>query len=210
MCLILEIPHNADPLSTDEFIDVTRSNPDGLCVLARDGTLLFRGLDPVAGMRHVVGQRDVIVHWRKATHGAIDEDRVHGWQVGSARLLHNGILPGAWGDKTRSDTYHLVEALSDVAADLGDPDWDPLLRALAGRSTVVIVGRSTGPAWLTPPAEVWRGRRYSNTYAWSGVAHGKPPPPPPPLKALQEVAGWWWDESGALITSGSRRGRRGR
>lgn len=208
MCLILEVPADADPISFDEYLDVSKSNPDGLCVLRRSGELLYRGCDLVEGAKHVIGAVDVVIHWRKATHGTVDVDRCHGWEVGEGvRLLHNGVLPGAWGDRVRSDTSHLVEVLQSLQADLSDPAWDPLLAAIAGSSVVVITGREAAPTWLREPEFRWKGRAYSNRYAWSASVHGVPPPPIVEKPAAQYVAGYLWAEDGAWM---ARRGKRGR
>lgn len=186
MCLILDIPIGADPLSSAEFDDVWRKNPHGICVLERvTGEILYRGRDAITAEATTVGQTGIVVHWRHATSGPKDNRMVHGWRVGErARLLHNGVLPGAWGDTTISDTADLVVTLRALGADLVDPRWDPMLRGVVGSGVIVIVGRDDAPAWIGARApHVWRGRAYSNRYAWTGTIHGEEPPPIVPTRA---------------------------
>ncbi len=57
MCLILEIPADADALSQAEHDDVTKKNHDGGCVIdLATGDLLYRGLDMVAMGEALVGR----------------------------------------------------------------------------------------------------------------------------------------------------------
>lgn len=183
MCLILEIPDGAEPLSEAEARDVWARNKDGACVIdTRTGEILYRGLDFDAATATIVGQTGIVVHWRRGTSGRADDEHIHGWAVGSCRLLHNGVL-ASWATRTRSDTLAIVEALVSAGVDPIVDAAAALIQGLAAHTTIVLAPIAGGaPRWYGNDRNwtVWRGRIYSNRYAWTGTVHGKPPPPPPP------------------------------
>jgi hypothetical protein len=177
MCLILEIGPDAEPISVDEHVDVWGKNKDGGCVIdLASGDVIYRGLDGVEMGAALIGRKNVIAHWRMATSGPKDEDRCHGWQCYGGRILHNGILSDWTGVSGHSDTSALVAALIDGKVNVMRAQ--ALLGRIAGRSTIVVVPQGGGmPIWLGGDnSEEWRGRKYSNHYAWTPTIHGKPAP----------------------------------
>lgn len=208
MCLILEIGPDAEVLSQEECDDVWAKNPDGGCVIdTTTGEVIYRGLDRDAMTASVVGQKRVLAHWRHATSGPVDLEQTHGWRVGGGYLMHNGVC-SHWATKTRSDTGAIVDALLAAGVDAADHDKaGALLAGIAGGS-VIVVALATGglPRWYgdTSRCHQWRGRWYSNHYAWSGEIHGKPPPVVDPRYVPLQSA-WNWGEDDTLFPDVPRR-----
>lgn len=197
MCLILEIPPGADALSQEEHDDVAKRNKDGGCVIdTSTGAVIYRGLDMSAMGAALIGRTGVIAHWRMRTSGPIDDDRVHGWQVKGGRLLHNGHIPGSVPEG-HSDTSALVVDLIRTRLDVGRPEADGILRRLCGSGVIVIALNGGGVRWVSPPVEVWRGRSYSNRYAWTDEVHGKAKPAPVtyPAQGYYFQGGRGWDDT---------------
>lgn len=185
MCLMISKPAKASFHET-WLADFWSRNRDGAGVMWAEGgkVRVEKILSPTAAQwirfykEHAAG-RSCLIHLRMRTHGNIDFDNVHPYEVGNGVwLMHNGILSyGNDEDPSKSDTWHYIRKhLRDaVAADpkvihtkhfaetvgkhIGASNRFGIMDG-AGRS--VLVNRSSGV--------VWGGAWFSNTYAWDSAA----------------------------------------
>lgn len=155
-------------------------NSDGLGIMyADDGQLVVRKGLPAsaAGARELIeslptDDRDVALHWRWRTHGNIDLDNCHPYDVSdTTSLMHNGILTtGNAADESKSDTFHFInDYLAGLPDDvlhkesfvemLGDFIGNNKFAIMSADGRLTIVNKDQG---LSHDG-VW----YSNTYAWS-------------------------------------------
>ena len=187
MCLLVNQPKTTN--FTDEFLkDVYSKNSDGLGVMyAEDGKLHVYKCLPANAQdfvdfyrKHAEG-RDCVWHARMQTHGDIDMDNCHPYQVTEdICLAHNGILStgNSW-DKKKSDTWHFIRnvlkpALTHNPDLILDPAYQSFLGDMIGRSTkfglvradgkIVIINEQSGVNFV--------GAWLSNTYAWSTTKFG--------------------------------------
>lgn len=121
--------------------------------------------------------RQMAVHWRYKTHGAVDLTNCHPYPVvqGKIHFMHNGVLPhGNADDSTKSDTWHyaakvLTPQLSVYPDLFKMPEWLGLVEEDIGKNNrfvfmdesgeMVIANKDTG----IEHDGIW----FSNTYAWS-------------------------------------------
>jgi hypothetical protein len=107
------------------------------------------------------------------THGAVSIDNAHPHVVveNTIAMVHNGIVPGYGNAKEgKSDTVEFVEqvlrpALTDPAI-VHDETTQGLIAKAIGSSSVVFA-TPTGFVRVGRQGVTYRGRWYSNTYAWS-------------------------------------------
>lgn len=120
MCVIL-VAKNMD-LTVEEITKAIDHNSDGNGVIIQDGKSLI--------VRKSIGEQDllkllasckpsakVMFHARIATSGGINDDMCHPFASESGRflLMHNGVIGGKYhGDKTKSDTAKLADALDGI------------------------------------------------------------------------------------------------
>ena len=190
MCLL--IVQTKDTNFTEEhLLDFFTRNRDGLGVMwAEDGQLHYNKIVPSTAQESVefyntfARGKDACVHYRMRTHGDIDSENTHPYEVFGFTeehempmlLMHNGILhTGNEQDTSKSDTWHYIRNyLHRLLA--ADPAlaFTPEFRDIIGRhignnkfaimnhlGEISVVNRSQGVefngAWL------------SNEYAWSAM-----------------------------------------
>jgi hypothetical protein len=168
-------------LGTNLLIEnIYGKNGDGLGIMyaSDDGLVVTKGLPSAAsGFREMVeslpdDDREVALHARWRTHGDIDLDNCHPYQVSdSTYMMHNGILStGNAADESKSDTYHFIkDYLAGLPDDvlhkasfgemLGDFIGNNKFAIMSADGRLTIVNKDQG---LSHDG-VW----YSNTYAWS-------------------------------------------
>ena len=120
--------------------------------------------------------RNLALHWRMRTHGAINKAKCHPYTVVQGRLemMHNGVLhTGNKADPTMSDTWHFIQdylaPLSNHGADLvHEPAMVALISEFIGDNRfafmtddgrLTVINRDDG----IEHQDLW----FSNTYAWS-------------------------------------------
>lgn len=187
MCLLVHQPSSTS-FSNDFLADVYSSNRDGIGVMYALGgrlevvkSLPANADEFIAFYRQHIEGRESVWHARMQTHGDIDLENCHPYQVtGRIALAHNGILStgNAW-DKSRSDTWHFIRhvvrpALALDESMLLDPSWQSFLGDLIGTANkfglmtadgqAVIINRKSGVEF--------KGAWLSNTYAWSAHRFG--------------------------------------
>lgn len=184
MCLLITGSSNKirqQLLSTPGLIeDIYDKNGDGLGVMygTSEGLHTYKCLPPTPDAARAViaglpdDERDLAMHWRWRTHGDIDLDNCHPYQVSqTTALMHNGILStGNAADVTKSDTWHFIQDyLIGVPDDvlhqagfremLGDFIGSNKFAIMSADGRLSVINKDQGISHDS----VW----YSNTYAWS-------------------------------------------
>lgn len=182
MCLLVKQP--AASKFSDEFLaDVFNKNSDGLGVMYAEGGKLHvykclpaTAQDFVDFYRKHAEDRDCVWHARMQTHGDIDFENCHPYQVTEdVWMAHNGILStGNNSDKSKSDTWHFIRnflrpALTANPDLILDDQWCAFVGEMIGRSNKFGFVRSDGKmVIINEQAGVeYQGAWLSNTYAWS-------------------------------------------
>lgn len=117
------------------------------------------------------------VHLRMRTHGDIDLENCHPYEVipGEIALMHNGILrTGNAADKTKSDTWHFIQdylrpILERDPGMMFEPAFQEMLGEFIGHSNkFVLLDRFGGMVEINyAHGYTWRDMWMSNLYAWS-------------------------------------------
>jgi len=188
MCLLVTQQYDSPSITTDWITDFSSSNPHGIGVMyAQDGELVIEKLlfKSQAQLQqfftdHIDG-RDCAFHFRMKTHGNIDLENCHPYEVLTKEehgidlwMMHNGILhTGNQADTTKSDTWHYIR---DYIRPLlkGNPDlaFSPVFLELIGdhiSNNRFVFMDNTGRVSVVNEDQgvYWGGRWMSNTYAWS-------------------------------------------
>jgi hypothetical protein len=106
--------------NVDALLSVFKYNSDGLGAMYRNrkGLRIVKALPKsFADAQKFFAtlpddDRNVVVHARLATHGTVNTDNCHPYDVvkGKLAMVHNGVLAsGNAADKTKSDTWHFVQ-----------------------------------------------------------------------------------------------------
>jgi len=97
------------------LLDAHFANPDGIGIMwiDRGNVQTLRTFDieqAIDTMEYL--HCDYVAHFRWATHGVVDLENCHPFEIGGgAHLAHNGILNVETPDPTKSDTWHFADAL---------------------------------------------------------------------------------------------------
>jgi hypothetical protein len=194
MCLLVTQQFDSPKISRDWIEDFATFNPDGIgAMYVQDGQLvikkqLFKSVDElVTFFEDNIDGRDCAFHFRMKTHGNIDLENCHPYQVCSMEedgldmwMMHNGILhTGNKADVTKSDTWHyirdyirpLIKFNPDVVF---EPFFADIIGEHIGSNRFVFMDNTGRIAVVNEDQGVyWGGRWMSNTYAWnapSGVS----------------------------------------
>lgn len=196
MCLL--VTQSADTVFDDDFLKgVYNYNSDGIGVMFAENEALNimrcvpkTEADFIDFFRQNIQGRNCAWHARMRTHGNIDLDNCHPYQVLSSEdgyplyLAHNGILAtGNAADTSKSDTAHYIQDflrpmllknpeffMTDafrqiISAHIGSGNKFVLMDAYGNIVTInKLSGVQHNGAWL------------SNTYAWdtTGTVHDRP------------------------------------
>ena len=185
MCLLMTGKSNnirKTLLETPGLIaDIFKSNPDGLGIMytTTRGLRVIKKLpNTIKDCEKVLARlpndgRDVAVHWRWRTHGDVNLEQCHPYEIEKdvSMMMHNGVLhTGNKADTKKSDTWHYIEDfLKGVHQNtLHDPAFKKLVSEHIGDNRFAIM---TKDGRLTVVNEdqglyvndIW----FSNTYAWS-------------------------------------------
>lgn len=192
MCLLLTQPEGHS-FSNEWLADFYANNADGIGVMyAENGKLHIEKLVPKSFKQlkkfyhqHIAGKA-CATHFRMRTHGDINLDNCHPYQVFSEAdgyplwLMHNGVLStGNAKDTSKSDTYHYINDIIRPALH-GRPEqfmskwFQDLIEDHIGSSNKFVMmdahgntmtfNKDSGVMW----GDVWM----SNTYAWSAAKAG--------------------------------------
>jgi hypothetical protein len=121
--------------------------------------------------------RSIAIHWRMKTHGDIDLENCHPYDVlpGQVALMHNGVLSqGNKADVTKSDTWHyirnVVRPMLELAPGLmTNAAWlDLIENDITGSNRFAIMNADGELSVLNKHTGIEHdGMWFSNTYAWS-------------------------------------------
>ncbi len=202
MCLILTRPKTATKTTNDEWLEnFFSSNHDGYGFMFafEDRLHVHKELGDVAKFKEAWRYHeglgvDFACHLRMRTHGKIDLENCHPYQILGPEsgcemwLMHNGILSvGNAADDTKSDTWHFIKTylrpLLDPAVG-GDPNlafkpqFSAILASAIGTSNkFVIMDQKGRTATLNKSSGVeWNEMWLSNMYAWSYSARNNEKP----------------------------------
>ena len=189
MCLLIVQPATAPTLSQAWLEDFYASNSDGVGIMRSvDGELLVEKILPVNAQEFVefyrnhIDGHDCAFHLRMKTHGNIDMENCHPYEVFNKAehgvdvwLMHNGILStGNAADTTKSDTWHYIrDYLRPMLANNIDliftEAFADIIGEHIGASNKFVIMDSAGRTQTVnqDSGVFWGGRWLSNTYAWS-------------------------------------------
>lgn len=155
MCQILQGPSKlvkALLLNTPGLLeDLHASNPDGFGVLypTTSGPRIIKKLPRTAeDTRKIVKKlpdddRPLAAHWRWRTHGLIDLENCHPYQVEGGAAIHNGVLNvvDTKGNPDRSDTWHFAREFLDgsMKALVNSPKLLDLVGEFIGGNRLVLM-----------------------------------------------------------------------
>lgn len=184
MCLLITGASNSireQLLQTPGLIgDIYNKNGDGLGIMygTESGLHTYKCLPANANdFKQVIellpnDDRDVAIHARWRTHGDIDLDNCHPYQVNdTTALMHNGILStGNTADESKSDTWHFIkDYLSTVPDDvLHHAGFREMLGDFIGNNKFAIMSADGRLSVINKDQGISHdGVWYSNTYAWT-------------------------------------------
>ena len=188
MCLLIQ--QTKDTNFTDEhLLDFYTRNKDGIGVMwAEDGKLFSDKLIPKTAQEsvdfynRVARGKDCCVHYRMRTHGAIDHENTHPYEVFGFTashempmlLMHNGILHTSnRADETKSDTWHYIRdylhrLLDGNPALAFDPVFEQVISKHIGNNRFALMNHLGQTVIFNKAQGVsYNGAWMSNTYAWS-------------------------------------------
>ena len=192
MCLLITQP--AGTVFSETFLrGVFKKNGDGIGVMyAENNTLYVRKDLPKTYEEmkafydeHVAGKA-CAVHWRMQTHGHINLDNCHPYEVISEAegyplwLMHNGVLhTNNLKDKAKSDTWHYIQdylrpMLLNNPAWFMSPEFSELVGNHIGSNKFTLLDAYGNMVTVNEEQGVkYNGAWLSNTYAWdtTGTEH---------------------------------------
>ena len=184
-CMLIHHPADAQPFSRAELDDFHRKNRAGFGVMWRwpgSGRVSYeKGLwstDRIASTYFALyehGCHEMVLHWRLATAGPVDLANAHPFETRNRVLIaHNGVLSHRSTEEL-SDTRCFIDDVLEPAllADrraVNDRRWVAWLAGrIGGGNKVVLWPREARRPTIVgfERGVTYRGRWYSNTYAWS-------------------------------------------
>lgn len=198
MCLLV-IQNKTAPMLSDEWLrDFYKQNPDGIGVMySHKNQLIIEKTLPKSAedfiqfyKDHIFG-RDCAFHLRMKTHGNIDLENCHPYEVLNKRehgmdlwLMHNGILhTDNKNDVSKSDTWHYIRdflqpMLKNNPEFAFHPSFIELVSEHIGSGNKFVLMNDAGKMSVINQESgvYWAGLWLSNTYAWSASASASKTP----------------------------------
>lgn len=191
MCLLINQPATAPSLPDHWLSDFYSYNSDGAGIMyVENGKLHVHKIVPkdaqdfIKLYREYAEGRDCAIHLRYKTHGDIDTENTHPYEVfgedhpdGALWMMHNGVLStGNTADTTKSDTWHFIRdylrpILNTNRALLHSPEFQDMLGGFIGNNRFTFLEQDGRMVTINEHQGVfWGGRWMSNTYAWTAPA----------------------------------------
>ena len=137
MCIAILKPKGV-AISKETLKTCSEANPDGMGFAYIDGDTMYikkymKFDDFYKDFEEVQDKSTMLIHFRIATHGAVELDNCHPfWLNDRMALIHNGIITG-YGDKAKkSDTRDFIDKV------IGNISWkmmkNPAYRELVGKA----------------------------------------------------------------------------
>jgi hypothetical protein len=205
MCLLITQHNNSARLSDVWLEDFYDYNSDGVGVMyAHNDQLVIEKVLPknahqfVAFYREHIEGKPCAFHLRMRTHGAIDLDNCHPYEVLNRAehgldlwLMHNGVLStGNARDLTKSDTWHYIrDFLRPMLANNPDYAFSDSFAQIVGThigasNKFVLMDNQGRMTTINRDSGVfWAGLWLSNTYAWSASKNTSKKP----VKSLKTI-----------------------
>lgn len=191
MCLLIHHKPGTD-LTPEILSDILRRNSDGFgAMFAENGRVhVIKNVNPtdreVAYLyNRYLRHRECVIHFRMRTHGDVDYDNCHPYQVfESLHMAHNGVMGNIeQPDKSKSDTWHLVEnylkpILARDPTILFTAPFQKMLASYVGSGNKLGFVHKSGKVVVINRASGFeaKGSWFSNTYAWNPERFGMAPP----------------------------------
>ena len=191
MCLLVKQSATSPILSNEWLEDFYSFNSDGVGIMAvNHGDLIIRKVLPQSAKDFIdfyhseIAGRDCAFHLRMRTHGDIDLDNCHPYEVLTRSvhgidlwLMHNGILStGNKADETKSDTWHYInDYLKPMLSANPDFAFTPAFAEIVGEhigasNKFILMDNEGRQTVINQSSGVyWAGLWLSNTYAWSAT-----------------------------------------
>lgn len=163
MCVIVTAAQGAMPEPAD-LLAMSEHNPDGGGVSWHDGERLrvFKNVDPlkVVGFiySHWAQLRDApcLIHFRFATHGAVEPRNCHPFYTDRGYVAHNGIAHNYTVGPHESDSRNMVDAWVNSGYDN---------RVFQGQGLVAMIAPNGSLKWIEgTPIPLYTGVMVSNMY----------------------------------------------
>lgn len=189
MCLLITQTKQSPILSNKWLEDFYSYNSDGVGVMTVEhGNILIKKILPKDSQEFIdfyhdnIKGKDCAFHLRMRTHGAIDLDNCHPYQVLNQSqhgldlwLMHNGVLKsGNAQDTTKSDTWHYInDYLKPILATNPNfyltKEFNSLIASHIGVGNKFVLMDNLGHQVIINQHSgvYWGGLWLSNTYAWS-------------------------------------------
>lgn len=188
MCLLITQSATAPILSDAWLEDFHAYNSDGAGIMyVENGKLHVHKIVPkdssdfIKLYREHAEGRNCAIHLRYKTHGAIDHENTHPYEVfgedhpdGALWMMHNGVLStGNDADTTKSDTWHFIrEYLRPMLEKNRDllhtPQFQAMLGSFIGNNRFTFMDELGRVVTINEQQGIyWGGRWMSNTYAWT-------------------------------------------
>ncbi|ETD68110.1 hypothetical protein V757_10565 [Pelistega indica] len=192
MCLLITQLATAPSIPDHWLEDFYSYNPDGAGVMyVEDGRLQVHKVVPTCAedfiklFRDHADGRECAIHLRWRTHGDINNENTHPYEVfgedhkdGALWMMHNGVLAtGNAMDTTKSDTWHFIRdylrpMLEHDRRILFTYQFQEMLGKFIGNNRFTFLDASGQMVTINEEQGVrWGGRWMSNTYAWSAPLH---------------------------------------
>jgi hypothetical protein len=172
MCLIIEKPAGTTvPLWIIE--SAAEYNSDGAGLMVNGTYEKWLTIKPRSIKKKVDALQDELValHFRFATHGAVDHRNAHPHQLENGFLLmHNGVLSSFGKSATvgESDTVNFINEVVNPAIAENDPDTETLAQIILdnGSGNRFALMDSRGDMWRIGNWIEYEGLRFSNKAMW--------------------------------------------
>jgi hypothetical protein len=182
MCLIIDRPESV-AIPADLVHRAIDDNANGWGIMApgRKGISARRGMDRTGFDKALrkIGAAPCTIHFRFATHGAINLNMTHPFihPAGRYALMHNGIISTPVRDDSKSDTWHFAHdvlwpILDAQPESFGSEYLGALLGSIVGSYNKLVILRDDG-ATMTVNREAgmeWEGLWLSNGHSLPTIA----------------------------------------
>lgn len=188
MCILIHQPKDYC-FTAEHLADFYGRNPDGFGAIVNHaderGVVVYKIVGTLKEIEDLyfnsVACYEAIIHFRMKTHGDIDMDNCHPYQVTDGLwMAHNGILSsGNSKDPKKSDTWHYInDFIKPMLETTPSALENPYIRGYIG----VHIGASNKFGFMDNSGQVfiinkhsgveYDGVWFSNTYAWTPWKHG--------------------------------------
>lgn len=184
MCLLV-VNQNKTGITEAQFNAAHTANPDGFGIAYRNaqGTIKIykdlRGAKPAYAAYRKIREKNsgaFLLHFRIATHGLVDLDNCHPFQVSEKLVFaHNGIINLESEDPTQSDTAAFCQILQGLPIGFLDNEASKVLIALAiGNSKLAFLDDTGKVTIINEKLGHWNaGEWYSNaSYQEAPISYG--------------------------------------